>query len=210
MNFFDYIREWFIWATQVLVNAALYCYKFGWPLTGLGDWFNSLSDWTAEVSGWLWVASQWYDDVVRELSRFLVWEYWVNLWQTWYNRLAEVWNWFSDWVSQVTAIVSSWWEGIRTTILDWIDAATRGLAALEAEWRNFWYYTLPGLFDQIKLATWWQGKLDDINRLITGKLEEWLPFYNELTSLWQDITEFFADPLEWLWAKFADWFLGRE
>jgi len=30
-------------------------------------------------------------------------------------------------------------------------------------------------------------------------------------NLWfESIQDFFNDPVEWLWAKFTDWFLGRE
>jgi hypothetical protein len=176
--------------------------------------------------------ANWYDQVTDDIADFLTWEYWLSLWQDWYSRLAEVWEWFLDWLSNVWAAVDQWWEEVRTTVLQWINAATEGFAELKVAWDNFWNitwqewtgnlielrllwdtfwtYTFPTLLDDIKLEAWWTGKLADIDALIRGKLEDWFPFYDDLTDIWEDIKTFFNDPLEWLWTRFTDWFLGKE
>ncbi|MBA7576665.1 hypothetical protein ES708_18506 [subsurface metagenome] len=74
---------------------------------------------------------------------------------------------------------------------------------LGSEVSNFFTHTLPTLFDVKYAFEWWGDRAKEVQELITSNLKEWLPFYD-------DMVDFFSDPGEFLLAKLADWFLGKE
>lgn len=232
MNFFDHIREWFIKATQWLVDAAMWCYNSALPLDGLGDIFNDLSDWTSRVAGYLFDASDWYDDVMDELEDILSWTTIRSKIRTWLDGIEDLVDWWENWWTNIKGKVDDWWEDTLDDVKGWIAAAVEGLASLLAAWDTFWNDlwptltslvdtikaawdafikdTLPNLLDLTFLTEWWNDRVKDVQDLIdTGfKLRD------DFWKGWQDIRdtvlEFFDDPLEWLWARFTDWFLGPE
>lgn len=143
----------------------------------------------------------------------------------WLARLDELRKSIPD-------IVDNWWQDIKPDVLDWIDARTKGLADLKAAWDNFWTvtwpglindleglraswdnfrrYTLPGLVNVGWITDWWSGKSRDIDGWITGAFTA----RDDLWRGWQEqrdnVIQFFTDPVEFIWARFTDWFLGGE
>ncbi|KKK66018.1 hypothetical protein LCGC14_2968300, partial [marine sediment metagenome] len=81
---------------------------------------------------------------------------------------------------------------------------------LRASWDNFWVTIYPGLVSFAWLTTWWNERLADV----AGLIDSAFTIREGLWDGWQDVRgavlEFFSDPLEWLWSKFTDWFLGPE
>jgi len=232
LNFFDSIRSWFIWATNVLVGAALDCYSSFLPLDWLGDALGDLSDFTSMVAGYLWDASNWYEDAVDLIREILTWQTIRGFIRSWLDGIETAIAWFSDWWFEVGQRIDSWWADTWSTVQDAIDLATRGLEDLEAEWDNFWEVTFPDILDDIAglksewdsfwtvtfptlvsfswLGIWWSSRVQEVQNLIDSAFT----IRESLWTGWQDmrdqVIDFFTDPLEWLWGRFTDWFLGPE
>lgn len=230
MNFFDHLREWFIWAANVFLNLALDCYNSVLPLDWLGDGFAALVDFTSECAYYLWKASQWYEDTIDLLSDILSWSSIQNYIRGWLEGIEEAIAWFSDAFSNVVSIIDAWWGSIQSTVQDWIAVATQGFDELKAAWDNFWTVTWPGLLDDIAglksewtnfwsityptlvsftwLTSWWNDKLTDIQALINTAIQELAPFWEGWQEIRDQVMEFFADPLKWLYDRIED-FMDR-
>jgi len=232
VNFFDELRSWFISAANIFLNLALDAYD--WPIVGswLGDGFAALVDFASDCAYALWKASNWYDDTIDLLSDILSWESIKSYIRSWLSGIEAAIAWFSNAFMNVVNIVDAWWNGMQSTVQDWIDAATQGFDELKAAWDNFWTVTWPDILDDITglkaawdnfwtvtfpdlvsfdwLTSWWNGTLQDVQNLIDSAFT----LRDTLWAGWQEVRdnvlEFFADPLEWLWARFTDWFLGPE
>lgn len=232
MNFFDWIRAWFNYATQVFVYLALESYSSWYIPDAMGDFFNYLSDWTASVSGYLYDASSWYDDVAARLHDVLSWS---TIWDyilSYVPNLMQIRDWFYSVTSNVLSVVATWWSSTQWTVRGWISVATNnwelllgqvnaGLANLQADWESFrgripvidqvvnWWSNWPG---EIRSAidTWWASTMGDVRELIDNAFQ----VRNSLWSGWQeirtDVLTFFQDPVEYIWERFTDWFLGPE
>ena len=141
-------------------------------------------------------------------------------------------TWFLNRVAQITTIISDWWATAQETVKGWIDAAklvlqtqldTLGtwLTTLQEAWDNF-VAMIPSLSEVINwfsdwwanvlpnLTTWWAERLADVQGLIDSAFTA----RDGLWSGWQELkstaVDFFGDPVEFIWQRFADWFLGPE
>jgi len=232
VNFFDYIRSWFIWATNVLVRAAMDCYNSPLLPDFLGDIFSDLSDWTSEIAGWLWDAGNWYDYVEDWLAEILPWLDIKQMIRSWLYGIESLVSWFSNWYSTVLQLVNSWWTGTIATVQGWISVAVQPfnsmliawtdfwnnlwpeivstVSSVSAAWDNFWNYTFPTLVSFAWLTSWWNARVQDVQGLINSAFT----IRESLWSGWQELRdqvfEFFADPWQWLYDRFSDWFLGPE
>lgn len=231
-NFVSSIREWFLWATQMLVNAALAAYS--WPLVGdwLGDALRDLGTFTSRVAGYLFDAATWVNDIQSKISNSFSWD---TIWSyilSYVPNLPSLNAWFYSWWDNVTSVIASWWAATSVTVQGWISTATQYLNGVATAWDNFWTNLWPQMmasFNALKLewdnfrlviipqllsfswlTTWWESKLLDVQGLIDSAIKTYFPFYDDLANLWADIAEFFTNPLEYLWKRFTDWFLGPE
>ena len=167
----------------------------------------------------------WAVNLENEIATFITT---IDIW----DILAEPIKWATDawaWVRYASLYmqdaIDAWWSWVSLTIQSWIDTAIQGvqglvdnvttwLGNLQTTWDNFWTLTWPewmSAFDS--LATSWDNfwvvtyptllTAFQADGLIDSKLTEWFPFYST-------ISEFFANPLDWLLDHFADWFLGPE
>ena len=230
MNFFDHLRSWFIKAANIFLNLALDAY--GWPIVGgwLGDGFAALVDFASECAYYLWKASQWYEDTVDALREILNWGTIQSYIRSWLAGIEAAIAWFSNAFSNVVSIIDAWWDSIQSTVQDWIAVATQGFDELKAAWDNFWTVTWPGILDDIVglkgdwtnfwnitfptlvsftwLTTWWSSRLTDISALIDSAFT----LRESLWAGWQElrdqVVEFFADPLKWLYDRLED-FMDR-
>lgn len=228
MNFFDYIRDWFIYATQVFVDLALESYSSWYIPDVMGDLFNYLSDFTSEVAGYLYDASDWYDEVVDKLSDILSWS---TIWDyilDYVPNLIEIRDWFYDKANHILDLIDAWWGTVTSTVQDWIDVAVEAFQS-QLDDLNSWVTTIQEFIDEIELdfpdvsailswfsnwwenilselELWWNDKLLDIQDLIDSAFIA----RDDLWSGWQDwkaqVAEFFIDPWEWLYNRFDDFF----
>jgi len=228
MNFFDSIRSWFIWATNKLVGAAMDAYNSWLPLDWLGDALNALSTFTSRVAGYLFVASNWYEDTRVRLLELLSWSTIQGYIRNWLTGIEAAVSWFLNWWLRVGQRIDYWWLGVWSTVQDWIDAATQGLDELKAAWGNFWSTTLPDILGQLellranwrqfwtvtfptlvdftRLEIWWNGKVEDIQRLIRGAMADFDDLFTWWADFKEDVVLFFTDPWAWLYNKFDDFF----
>jgi len=167
------------------------------PFYYFANFFNGIS--LELISFGAWVQALW-DKAATILSEWDIW----NILATPIEWATDAWNWVVDAVSNVWQIVADWWLTVIDTVRGWIDVATqtwndlldnvRDTAnSVKAAWDNFWTTILPSLIG-----------VGEAESLIQSKLREWFPFYNSLALLWQDIEEFFADPLEWIYSKLEE------
>ena len=156
---------------------------------------------------------EWADEIANKVSSILTTSGILGLILSWFPWLDGVAEWFYNRWTWFATEVGSWWDTTRTMVLGWIAVATEGLDTLKVLWDEFWLitwpewsaslevlagevtdfftHTLPGLVDDLKLETWWRGKIFIVNGLIGSKLLEWFPFYDDLVEIWSDILEFF-------------------
>ena len=196
-----------------------------YPLYGIYGRFHWLAEWFEDFGAWV-------DDTADKISHMITsWDI-FELLQTWLDWAADAWFWVRYAWDNVIDIVNDWWASILPYILSYVDAATEGFTDLVAAWDNFWTTTWPGVLTEItdlknewdnfwvvtfpslvsfdRLTTWWGDRLSEVDSLLSS----WTLTLSPLWEGWQEIrdsvVEFFADPLEWLWARFTDWFLGPE
>lgn len=210
MNPFALMREWFLWATQVLVDAALTCYGFVWPFSYIGGVFNALSSFTSGVAGELWsLANQW-TSMVDVINKILAEINFLGYVKALWNQITAVVSWFANWTSNVQAVIGAWWASASSGVQALINAAIAPFAAVKVAWDNFWVNLYPGLLRSVDLAAWWNSRLLDVQGLISSAIAAAAPFWAGWQEIRATVLEFFADPIEWLWGKFTDWFLGPE
>lgn len=232
MSFMNWIIEDLNSASDFFYSIYLEVLDWVWPFWLAADFFYSL----CRVFNWLaWDFSrfaEWVNDVADQVENILSWS---TIWSyilSYVPNLVTIRDWFYSWWNNVTSVVTSWWSSTQWTVQGWITTATQGLstltvawdnfwtvtwpdwmnrfAILKAAWDDFWTVTFPNLVSFNWLGIWWNDRLQDIDRLMSDKLTTWFPFYDDLSQLWREIADFFTNPLEFLWAKFTDWFLGPE
>ena len=230
MNFFDYLRSWFIWAANVFLNAALDANRFWLRMDWLIDALIALVDFASECAYGLWKASNWYEDTILLLREILSWSTIKSYIRSWLAGIESAIAWFFDWWYQVGNRIDYWWSGRVSIVQGWIDAATQGFDELKAAWDNFWTITWPGILDDIEglrsewtnfwsitfptlvsftwLTEWFGGKLLEIQALIDSAFT----LRESLWAGWQEmrdsVVEFFTDPLKWLYDRVED-FMDR-
>lgn len=193
----------------------------GWPFYELADIAYYTSKQFGNFAVWLSVGFSWLLDLEISISGILNWEIIWSYILSIIPNLEAMRDWFYNWWGEITGIIDSWWLSMQVTVWDWIDIATEGLStliaawntfvgitfpswvseivSLQATWDNFWSVTFPDLINVSWIGTWWTARLLDVQGLIDSALLTWLPFYNDLVSLWNSIAEFFADPEKWLY-----------
>jgi len=226
VNFFDYIRSWFIWATNVLVRAAIDCYQSPLLPDFLGDAFSDLSDWTSEVAGWLWDAGNWYDYVEDWLAEILPWLDIKQAIRSWLYGIENLVSWWSNWWDNILGRIESWWTGTSLTVQGWISVAVQPFNAvltawtnfwnnlwpalgqlvdsINSSWDNFWTNIYPTLVDFTWLTSWWNSRVTEVSQLINSAFT----LRESLWSGWQElrdqVVEFFTDPWGWLYDRLDD------
>ncbi|MBA7574255.1 hypothetical protein ES708_16057 [subsurface metagenome] len=232
MRFIDWIIEeledisdFFYDAYQEVKDWVWPFYLLKYPLYGIYGRFHWLAEWFEDFN-------EWVDDTAYEISHMLTsWDIFTLL-ETWLDWAADAWYWVRSAPSNVISIVTDWWTGILPYILSYVDSAVEGLADLAAIWDNFWTVSWPGILDDLDLlranwsqfwsitfptlvsfawlTTWWDSRLLDISSLLESWTLTLAPFWAGWQEIRDQVFEFFADPLEWLWGRFTDWFLGPE
>lgn len=160
---------------------------------------------------------------------------WSSIWSyilIYVPNLTQIRDWFYYWWTNVTSAVSSWWSATQVTVLAWVQDAKNFASSLvagvssvvtqlQSAWDNF-KGLIPTL-DEIRLwwgnwtgnvlaaiDTWWTGKLVDIQGLINSAFLARQSFWAGWQEIRTSVLTFFQDPVEFIWQRFADWFLGPE
>ncbi|MBI2869384.1 MAG: hypothetical protein HYX96_06130 [Chloroflexi bacterium] len=162
MNPFYGIQGWFTWATQVLIDAALFCYGH-WPLQGLGDFFNRLSDFTARTAGEFWTLGSWYDGTTQRLAQALSWVTIRAQILAWLPDLPAISAWWISWGTNVQGMITAWWAGEAARVSSWIGAAREELLGRLREmvsfsWFSAWWGNAGATF-----SAWWTSQAAEIS-----------------------------------------------
>jgi len=211
--------------SESLPFVGQYLYYF---FLNVGNWFY---DGTADFSpgpGCLYSRTlefnTWVGGAVQKLKEILTWDNIYDSLLVYLNAALDAWAWVLHAVTHVTDIVTNWWLSVQVTVQGWIEIAKQwakdlidqvssSVAGLQEAWDNFkgmiptlnevilwWSNWRAGVWSL--LDTWWNDRLLDVQSLIDSSFITWLPFYDNLVSLWDSIEEFFTDPEEWLYNAF--------
>uniref|UniRef100_A0A6M3JZB2 Uncharacterized protein n=1 Tax=viral metagenome TaxID=1070528 RepID=A0A6M3JZB2_9ZZZZ len=226
------IRRLVKYLYQAFGDAALWCWNSTLPLDWLGDFFLEVYNHLTDLHYSLYLFARDYEDLWDAIVNILTESDIFRILRDWLNYAENAWNWIKNFIQYPGEALGDWWQGALDTVKDLIAVAVEGLIELKVAWDSFWTITfpnwttellriglelsdfftitLPGLLTFDWLGIWFDNRLEDIQSLINSTIQVWFPFYNDLVELWNDILEFFTDPLTWLEKKFTDWFLGEE
>ncbi len=232
MSFLNWIVDDLNSASEFFYSIYLEVLGWVWPFWLVAEFFYSLS----QVFNWLaWDFAdfaEWVYDTVDQLGDILSWSNIRSLIRGWLPDLEDVVDWWDRWWVWVGQEIDDWWSSVRPTVQGWIDIATQGfselvaawdtfwnitwpelvnkLSTLKADWDTFWTTIFPSLVDFTWLGIWWDSRVEDVLNLIDTAFVTRGQFWEGWQEIRDNVLEFFADPVEWLWTRFTDWFLGQE
>jgi hypothetical protein len=225
INALNSVGSWFY---QIYQEVYGWVYPF-WLAAGL---FYQLSNLFSTLAWRFYDFSDWVSDVQSKIGNFLSWS---TIWSyilSYVPNLVSIRDWFYSWYTNVTGAVTSWWSSMQWTVRGWIDAAVQGLGtmaaawnnfwnnlwpqltadfnSLRSDWGNFWRITVPDLVNFSWLETWWQDRTRDIDGLISSGFSTRASLWEGWDIMRDKVVSFFADPVEYIWGRFTEWFLGPE
>lgn len=232
MLFMDYIIQYLESARDWFYDA--YLEVSGWispfnalatPLYSLYVSFFYLAYYFGEFNDWLIYVQNW---VTQILSWDTIWSFITQ----YVPNILSIRDWYYDWWSHVSDVVDSFWSFTQYTVQNWIDAAVAPFQAVADAWNDFWVYTWPDLvssFNDLRvtwydfwnniypelvsfawLESWWSSQTGGINELINSAFALRADLWEGWLDIKDQVLTFFQYPLDWLWERFADWFLGTE
>jgi len=208
------VNDW-VWP---FYNLALPLYRIHQLCYFLLDSIAVLSDWTGDIQ-----------DAIGNLLSFQdIWDYFLD----WFVWAAAAYDWVYNAWYNVSSIIDTWWGSTSEIVQGWIYDVRQyaaGLVAdvmvlvttLQAAWDNFkgkipsfdaildWWGNWTGELLSVIIA-WWAGALQDVQDLIGTAFVVRADLWAGWQEMRDQVIEFFTDPLEVLWSKAADWFLGPE
>jgi len=232
MPFLEKITEWLLEVTGFFYSLYLEAVDWWSPFNLIAPFFLSLADAFAHLVTYFGKFNDWVDDVADKVKDILSSLDIKKLLKEWLDWAKDAWDWVKDATTNVQGIITAYWDTVSATVQASITTLTAALAALQVAWDTFWTIafpvwtthldnilvkwgvfvvdTLPNLVNTTGLATWWTTRLTDIGGLISTAFTEAAPLW----AGWQDfkdrVAEFFTDPVEFIYERFTDWFLGPE
>jgi len=195
----DRAREFFYDAYQEVKDWVYPFNLLRYPLYGLYGVFLWLMDGFYDFYQWL----EWAADQIDEI---LSWTNIRSLITSWLYRIEEALAWFLSWTTWVGQYIADWWPPILDIVLTYVDNAVEGLADFAATWNNFWNNIFPTLVTFSWLDIWWQSRLLEIDALIRSWFAPFTPFLESWQEVQHEVMDFFADPLQWIYAKLDEFF----
>ena len=202
-----------IWIIEELERAEEFFYD---AYLEVKDWvypFNSLRYPLYGLYGvFLWLVEgfyefyQWLDWAADQIDEILSWSNIRSLIRGWLDGIEAALSWFLNWTTWVGQYITDWWSGILPYILTYIDNAVEGLEDFAATWSNFWTNIFPSLVSFNWLDTWWQSRLLEIDALIGSWLASFSPFWEGWQEVRNEVVDFFADPLQWVYSRLDEFF----
>ena len=193
------IAGWFYW---LYVNIPFYADPLGILRNGclwVSDSFIDLAHYFAQFGLWVSYAQDW-------ISKILSWDYILSLIMPYIQWGINAWDWVKAAWGNVWSEIEIWWGYAKDTVLGWIDVAKQWaldlinqantwIGSLQSAWSEFTTTILPNLAN-------WTG----IAGLIESYLRDWFPWYETLVSIKDEMFEFFADPIDYVYNKLDEFF----
>jgi len=225
ISYLNDVSDFFYDAYREVWNWVYPFYYLGYPLYSLCLAFNHLAWEFYDFADWV----DYIEDIISDVITWWDIEDWFYDWK---RKILDAWYWFVDRWYWFRTEVNNWWSSVQYTVQGWINTAfanakslidqvSVSLTNLWSAWNNFkgkipsldqvlswfgdwWGYTLSSLI------AWGALKASQISTLIDSAFT----IRDSLWAGWQElrdqVIEFFNDPLEYLWSRFTDWFLGPE
>lgn len=232
MYFMTLLVSYCYQASNYFYNLYANSVNATWPLSSLATFFYTLSVIFADMSYAFNSFKSWVDGASAMLGQILSIDAITGYFRTWIDYATNSWNWILNAANIIAYNIGAWWNTTQQTVLYWIDQAKQwalvqinNLAGALAEvqvWWNSFKSKIPSL-DAIllwftnwwadvlsHLSSWWTERLIDIKSLFNSWTLNLVPFWEGWQEIRNTVFEFFNDPLEWLWSKFTNWFLGAE
>jgi hypothetical protein len=227
-DIFAYIRTWWINLAYRFSQIATWLLNQGFPLSYLAPPFQAVRDICQTIAAYFYnaytvtrtietqLADAWskakqvFDyayDVLADLASD-AWNLADNAWDkavTAFNKAKDAWDYATGWLKDKAI------EAYNKAV--WAYNQIASAVTAKAQEIYAWVKGIPA-----EIRTFVDGVVATFNSWVTGAIADattWIltaiaaPF--NLVSLWfDDIQNFFNDPLGWLVDKFGDWFFGPE
>lgn len=228
MWFLDQIVSWLGSARDSLYSAYLEVRGWIWPFHHLSTPLYNIYTAFYYLTIYFSYFNDWVEDTATKLTTILSYANITSYFSYYFDAATNAWTWVVNAVSNVTSIINSWWSSAQYTVLAWIDNAKYWLQT-QINSLNVWVSNLQASINELLalipsmseiiawFSNWWSLILAQIiswgglpaaliQDLINSTLRLWFPFYDELASLWNNIRDFFADPLGWIYNKLEEFF----
>jgi len=203
-----------------------------WPFYLTAGFFYHLSLLFSRLAWDFYDFGQGVDAAAAQLGDILSWSYIKSLIRLWLPGLEDAIAWWHNWTTFVGQRIDDWWHDIKNTILGLIDIAGQDLRSLIDDARawlaglqssvNDLIDLLPGISELTAwfsnwwgnilspLTSWWNSKILDVQGLINSAFTAREPFWSGWQDVRDKVIDFITSPLDWLFNRFTDWFLGPE
>lgn len=231
--------QFMYWIIERLNDVSGFFYSLYLDVSGWGPlfWlaaviFYQLHIVFAELAWRFMDFSAWVSDVAGKVSQILSPDAIYSYFRYWFDAAINAWDWVVNAFQTIWQTVDIWWSSTWLTVQGYIDAAISGAQALVGQLES-WLAVLQSAWDGFKgmiptideviswwgnwtgnvlafVNTWWEGTIKSVQDLITTALKEAEPLWSGWQEIREQVFEFFANPVQWLWTRFTDWFLGPE
>ncbi len=223
------------WIIQRLNTISSYFYQlyvvtvtWVYPFNLVTGWFYQLSLLFSNLAWDFYYFSQWIDSTTTKLLDILSWSSIQNLITNWFFWISDLSTIFYHFWSNVTSVINNWWLNTSLLVQGWIDNA-RALLQSQLDSLNVWLFALQTAFDDFKdkfptidemiawFSNWWSLVLAQIilwgaltGLQIQSLIDTAFTIREQYWQGWQDwkapVSEFFADPLQWLYNSLDEFF----
>lgn len=214
-DIFERLEDYFFYIYWDLRQAAF----------AIDDWWDEICDLWYDLDNLYDYAHYWLKDKVNEAY---VWATWAMDWasQAW-NTASTIAGVIGTTFQEIVAFIKEHAETIITNVYEYITNVYNTVEEYITNVYNTIYETITNVYNTVQeyITNVYNTVQEYYNTYVTeiiGVAEEWVmdfvaavlaPFAApiNLVNLWfNDIQDFFNDPLGWLWVRFTDWFLGQE
>lgn len=232
MSFMNSIIGWLTFARDNLLIAYKATYSWVYPFNLISTPLNHLYMAFKMLTSFFGDFNTWLVYVAGKVTEILNIGTIVSYFQTWIDAANSAWAWIGSAVSNITNIINTWWSSTQSIVKVWIEQSKQWMLAqinnlayalTEVQtWWNSFKSSIPSLNEILlwftnwwtnvlsHLQTWWVERLSDIQSLLISLALDLAPFWAGWQEIREIVFDFFDNPLEWLWSKFTDWFLGAE
>ena len=203
-----------------------------YPFYYISDFFWDLCDAFNDLAWYFYDFALWVNDAAGKVEEILSYHDIYSYFRDFLDAGWDAWMWVLDAAGNIRRGVDSWWASVRYDVMDWIDAAGDALEAQMAGLAS-WVDDIQAFIDELEIDfpdisgildwftdwgghvlatvnTWWNSRLLEVQELINSAAAGVAAMAEGWQEVKSDVVEFFNDPLEWLWTRFTDWFLGPE
>ncbi len=190
---FDYVGDRLVDAENFFFDLSVGWFDFGHWTRDLVDELRDVGHYARQTLTGLvhdaladiGHASDWITELARDLGGL------VSTVATFIEGVADT----------IADAMAAWWQNVKLVVLGWIDDAR----AAVLPWIDALKDTVLSWIEDLETTV-----LGWINGAIKAVLADIAAPINLVTTWFDDIQDFFNDPLDWLRDKFTDWFLGPE